>query len=487
MRPALIVSATHSGAGKTTATASIVRALRDSGLSVRPFKLGPDFIDGAYLAEAAGRPAVNLDLWMMGEDGVRSSFERWSADADIAVIEAMGALYDGADGGPDGSAAAMATLLGIPIVVVLDVWGMTRTAGALMLGLREFDPVAPIAGFLLNRVGGDRHREMIEAGLPEEMRRRIVGAIVADEELAVPERHLGLLTVEENAGAAHRREEAQRRAAGGLDLGCLRAVAEKAVRRQPAPDPGRGDPTRAAAAPPAPAASESHAASPAPRARLAVARDAAFCFYYEDNLRLLAEAGFELVPFSPIADPDLPDGTDAVYLGGGYPESFAPELAAGAELAGELRRRGAEGMPIYAECGGLLYLGRSLTDFDGRRHAMSGVLPFDAVMDPAHLSISYVEVRLTRDSPLGPAGTVARGQEFHQSRIVDADDMSSLYELTTSAGERREEGFVQGSVAGSYVHLHLASNPALAANLLRRAVAAGPDGRPSGIHSPDSQ
>jgi cobyrinic acid a,c-diamide synthase len=474
MRPALIVSATHSGAGKTTATASIVRALRDAGLRVQPFKLGPDFIDGAYLAEAAGRPAVNLDLWMMGEDGVRSSFERWSADADVAVIEAMGAIYDGADGGPDGSAVALAALLGVPIVVVLDVWGMTRTAGAVMLGLREFDPTAPIAGFLLNRVGGDRHREMIEAGLSAEMRRRLVGAIVADDGIRVPERHLGLLTVGENPSAARQREEAQRRAAGGLDLGRLRAIAEEAGRR-PAPEVGRGDRARAAA-PPAPTASESRAgAAPKPRARLAIARDAAFCFYYEDNLRLLAEAGFELVPFSPIADPCLPDGADAVYLGGGYPESFAPGLAANAKFADELRRRSAEGMPVYAECGGLLYLGRSLTDFDGRRHPMSGLLPFDAVMDPAHLSISYVEVRLARDSPLGAAGAIARGQEFHQSRVSGADDVGHLYESTTSAGERRREGFVKGSVLGSYVHLHLASNPTLADNLLRSALAARPD------------
>jgi len=472
--PALIVAATHSGAGKTTATATIVGALRDAGLRVQPFKLGPDFIDGAYLAEAAGRPAVNLDLWMMGEEGVRSSFEHWAADADVAVIEAMGALYDGADGGPDGSAAAMATLLGVPVVVVLDVWGMTRTAGALMLGLREFDPAAPIAGFLLNRVGSEAHREMIEAGLPEEMRQRVVGAIAADEGLRVPERHLGLLTVEENPGVARRREEARRRAARGLDVARLRALAERAGRRESPPAVEAAVAAAVEAGRPTPGAAEPRA-SGAPRARLAIARDPAFCFYYEDNLRLLAEAGFELLPFRPTADPSLPAGTDAVYLGGGYPESFAAELGANAALAGELRRRAAAGMPIYAECGGLLYLGRSLTDFDGRRHAMSGVLPFDAAMDPAHLAIAYVEVRLTRDSLLGPAGTIARGQEFHQSRIVAADDLPEPYELTTSGGDRRAEGFVKGNVLGSYVHLHLASNPALAGNLLRSALAVRPN------------
>jgi cobyrinic acid a,c-diamide synthase len=450
--PALIVAATHSGAGKTTATASIIRSLRDSGLRVQPFKLGPDFIDTAYLAEAAERPAVNLDLWMMGENGVRASLEYWSDDADIAVIEAMGALYDGADGGSEGSAAEMAKILGVPIVVVLDAWGMTRTAGALMLGLREFDSSSPIAGFLLNRVGSYRHREMIEAGLAEELRGHIVGAIEADEGLEVPERHLGLVTVEENSAAGRQREEAQRKAARGVDVARLRAIADTASRHRIA------------------APIVARATIPA-RARLAVARDAAFCFYYEDNLRLLAAAGFELLAFRPTVDPRLPEGTDALYLGGGYPESFAAELSTNGALAEELRRRAAEGMPIYAECGGLLYLGRSLTDFDGRRHTMAGVLPFDAAMDPAHLAIAYVAVQLRRDSPLGPVGTTARGQEFHQSRIVAADEVDAPYELTTSVGERRDDGFAKGNVIGSYVHLHLASNPAIAASLLRSAVA----------------
>jgi cobyrinic acid a,c-diamide synthase len=424
-------------------------------LRVQPFKLGPDFIDGGYHAEAAGRPAVNLDLWMMGADGVESSFRRWSDGADVAVIEAMGALYDGEDGGASGSAAEVAKLLDLPVVLVLDVWGMTRTAGAVMLGMRDFDPAVQIAGCILNRVGSDTHREMVETALPDGLRQLVVGAISRDDSLLVPERHLGLLTTAENQSKAKGREAAQLRAADGLDVARLVALAEL---------PGKPE-ARAPAEP---------ASAPVgrPRARLAIARDAAFCFYYEDNLRLLSEAGFDLIPFQPTRDPKLPEDVDAVYLGGGYPESFTADLATNTSLAAELRSRAAEGMPIYAECGGLLYLGRSLTGLDGERNRMSGVLPLDAIMDPAHLAISYVEARTRLDSPLGVAGTVARGQEFHQSRVVGDGPRPDLYELTTSRGEERPGGYLRANVAASYVHLHLASCPELAPSLVASALAA---------------
>lgn len=461
--PALIVAATHSGAGKTTVTASIVRGLRRAGLRVQPFKLGPDFIDTAYLAEAAGRPAVNLDLWMMGAGGIRGSFRHWSEHADIAVIEAMGALHDGEDGGEAGSAAAIAKLLDVPVVLVLDVWGMTRTAGAVLGGMRDFDPEVRISGCVLNRVGGDAHREMIEAALPEHLRALVLGGVPRHRSLEIPERHLGLLTAAENRAAARKREAAQVRAAGELDLARLVALAKAS-----------GGSASTGPADPSPAPDR-------PKARLALARDEAFCFYYEDNLRRLAAAGFELVPFRPVHDAALPEGTDAVYLGGGYPESFAAELAANASLAAELRRRAAAGMPLYAECGGLLYLGRSLTGFDGKRQPMSGVLPIDAVMDPAHLAISYVEARTLTASPLGPAGTTARGQEFHQSRLDGERVEPNLYRLTGNRRVRRA-GFLQRGVVASYVHLHLGSCPTLAPALAATAAARG--GRSGGAAYP---
>ncbi len=448
--PGLIVSATHSGAGKTTVTASIVQGLRGSGLEVQPFKLGPDFIDAAYLTEAAGRPAINLDLWMMGADGVRRSFERCAEGADIAVIEAMGALYDGADGTGEGSAAHLAQLLGLPVLLVLDVAGMTRTAAAILDGLIEFDSKVEIPGVILNRVGSPTHAEMVMRGLPAPLRDLVLGAIPRDVDLEVPERHLGLLTTAENEAARTSREAAQRRASRHLDIERVARVA------RPGSKTGEmAPPARRRQGPPA--------------ARLAVARDQAFCFYYEENLRLLSEAGFELVPFRPTLDRGLPDGVDAVYLGGGYPESFAAELAANRSLATELRKRTAAGMPLYAECGGLLYLARSLTGFDGSRHQMSGVLPLDIAMDREYLAISYVTARTSAPSLLGAAGTTARGQEFHQSRITSAEIEATLYDLTTGDGRSSRNGFIQGNVVAGYVHLHFASAPEIPAEFLAAA------------------
>ncbi|MBO4206206.1 cobyrinate a,c-diamide synthase [Micromonospora echinofusca] len=462
-RPAILVAASHSGAGKTTTVAILLRALRDRGLTVQAFKIGPDFIDTAYHTEATGRPAINLDLWMMGPDAVRRSFHHFSADADISVIESMGALFDGADGTEEGSAAHLAKLLGVPVVVVLDVWGMTRTTGAVLTGMRDFDPELTIAGCILNRTGSDRHARMVLDALRPDLRDLVVGAVSHQAGLAVPERHLGLVTVEENPAPRVDRDDAYRSAGRGLDVDRLLAVAGH--RTTGSADPTTG-PTRDAAT------SGTVGRSAPARARLAVARDAAFCFYYEENLRLLRAAGFELVPFRPTSDPALPDGTDAVYLGGGYPESFAADLAANTALAGELRRRAVAGTPIYAECGGLMYLAASLTGFDGTRHPMTGVLPLDVVMDPAHLAIRYVEVHTRQDSPLGPAGTTLRGQEFHQSRITGDPALPPLFDVTSSDGTTSVAGYAVGNVVASYIHVHLASHPHVARRLLGAALAA---------------
>ncbi len=455
---AILISATHSGAGKTTVTGVVMAALRRRGLSVQPFKIGPDFIDAAHHAEVCDRPSINLDTWLQGEDGARRSFERWSADADIAVIEAMGGLFDGVDGTGRGSPAELAKLLGVPVVVVLDVWGMTRTAAPILRGLRDFDPEVRIAGCVLNRVGSPGHAAMVVDSLPEDVRGLVVGSVAASEDLAIPERHLGIVAVQELGASAAARAAARERAASDLDLD---RIVELAATARQAPPAAPTDPPEAPSSPPR-----------AERLRMAIAQDEAFHFYYEENLDLLRRAGFELVPFRPTADPSLPPDVDIVYLGGGYPESFAAELAANESLAAELRERVAAGLPVYAECGGFIYLGRSLTGFDGETHAMAGVLPLDFTMDREHLSIAYVTATTAADSPLGPAGTTARGQEFHQSRIVTSPTDPAepdLYDLTRSDDRRSRAGLARPNVAASYVHLHLASNPTVATNLASAA------------------
>jgi cobyrinic acid a,c-diamide synthase len=455
---ALLISATHSGAGKTTVTGVVMAALRRRGLSVQPFKIGPDFIDAAYHAEVCDRPSINLDTWLQGEDGVRRSFERWSSDADIAVIEAMGGLFDGVDGTGRGSPAELAKHLGVPVVVVLDVWGMTRTAAPILRGLRDFDPEVRIAGCVLNRVGSPGHAAMVVDSLPDDVRGLVVGSVAANDDLAIPERHLGIVTVQELAASAAARAQARERAGSDLDLDLIIEIA--ATTRQ---------------GPPAAPAEPSDAPSSPPRGerlRMAIAQDEAFHFYYEENLDLLRRAGFDLVPFSPTADPRLSPDVDIVYLGGGYPESFAAELAANKSLAAEMRERVASGLPVYAECGGFIYLGRSLTGFDGETHAMAGVLPLDFTMDREHLSIAYVTATTAADSPLGPAGTTASGQEFHQSRITASPTTPAepdLFDLARSDNRRSLAGLARPNIAASYVHLHLASNPTVATNLARAA------------------
>ena len=449
-----MIVGTHSGAGKTTATGVVLRGLMDRGLRVQSFKLGPDFIDPGYHREITGRPSINLDLWLMGADGVRDSFRRWSADADICVIESMGALFDGTDGSGHGSAAHVAKLLDVPVVMIIDVWGMTRTAAAILSGLRSFDPDLGWAGCILNRSGSPTHTRMIRDGLPAELDTLVLGAIERDPGLEVPERHLGLLTVDENAGTTGLRVDHQRRAAAGIDLDRLLAA------------------TRTSAVDDTPAGPPKHPTPLRPRARLAIARDPAFCFYYEENLQSLENAGFELVDFRPTVDHALPADVDAVHLGGGYPESFATELAANTGLLDELRQRADNGMPIWAECGGLIYLARTLTGFDGVRHRLAGVLPIDVIMDRDHLSIAYAEVETRGDSPLGPSGSRFRGQEFHQSRITEADIEPNLFDGVTSSGDHFVAGYRVDAVVASYLHLHLGGTPMLADSLVRAAVRA---------------
>jgi cobyrinic acid a,c-diamide synthase len=466
-RAAVLIAATHSGAGKTTVTGVVMAALRGRGLSVQPFKVGPDFIDAAHHAEVCGRPSINLDTWLQGDDGARRSFERWSADADIAVIEAMGGLFDGVDGTGRGSPAEMAKLLGVPVVVVLDVWGMTRTTAPILRGLRDFDPAVRVAGCVLNRVGSPGHAAMVVDSLPDDVRVLVVGSVAASEDLAIPERHLGIVTVQELGASASARAEARERAGSDLDLDRLLEIAAETGQGPPA---ASGETTASASPRPTAPARPPSALSPSPpaaeRLRMAIAQDEAFHFYYEENLELLRRAGFELVPLRPTADPSLPPEVDLVYIAGGYPESFAAELAANESLAADLRERAAAGLPVYAECGGFIYLGRSLTGFDGETHAMAGVLPLDFKMDREHLSIAYVTATTVADSPIGPAGTTLRGQEFHQSRIVSPTSTDpALYDLTRTDDRCSRAGLARPTIAASYVHLHLASNPEVATNL----------------------
>src|SRR5579859_2311063 len=355
---AIVVAGTHSGVGKTSVTLGLIGALRRRGLTVQPFKVGPDFIDPLHHQHASGRPARNLDGWMLDPETNLERFARATADADVAVIEGVMGLFDGSEGKSDrGSTAEMAKLLGLPVLLVIDASAMARSAAALIHGFTSFDRHLRVAGVILNNVGGEIHAGMIRDAVAGAV--PMLGALPRAKDLVVPERHLGLhLPYEARTGYV---EQLATLIETHIDLDAL--LSNSVIERLPV-----------AATPPA----------VPPKARLAVARDEAFCFYYTDNLELLEQAGAELVRFSPIDEP-LPENIDGIYLGGGYPELHADKLSDNKPTRDAIREFASAGGPIYAECGGLMYLADTL-DLDGQPHPMCGVLPFSTTM-PAPLAI----------------------------------------------------------------------------------------------------
>lgn len=446
--PRLVIAGTASGVGKTTITLGLIAALAARGRTVAPFKAGPDYIDPSFHARAAGRPCRNLDGWIVPHANLLTLFERATREADLALVEGVMGLFDGRnDGGEAGSTAELARLLRAPLLLVLDVAKQSRSAAAVALGFQRFDPRLELAGFILNRVGSARHGALIRREVEAATGRPVLGVFPRDAEVELPERHLGLVPTQE-VGRAH--EVIGRLAvlaAEHLDLSALTALAEAAP---PLPR------SAARVFPDAPLRPDAPG--------LAVARDEAFSFYYEDSLDLLAACGARLLPFSPLGEAELPSGARGLYLGGGFPELFAAPLAANRALLEQVRRAAAEGLPIYAECGGLIYLARSLTDFDGHAHRLAGLLPCDVAMARHRSALGYVRLRARRDTLLAPAGAELRGHEFHWSHLTAGAEQADAFEIV--APDRRLEGFADGSHLASYVHLHFGASPELAARFV---------------------
>ncbi|TYO98457.1 hydrogenobyrinic acid a,c-diamide synthase (glutamine-hydrolysing) /cobyrinate a,c-diamide synthase [Geothermobacter ehrlichii] len=438
----LIIAAPSSGSGKTTVTLGLLAALKKRGVTVAPFKVGPDYIDPGHHAAACGRVSRNLDGWMCGEAAVRESFARGCAGAGLAVVEGVMGLFDGAAGDTDaGSTAEIARWLDGRILLLVDARSQARSAAALVKGFVDFDPRLRFAGVVFNRVGSSRHRQLLEQalastpGLPP-----LLGCLPRHEEIRLPERHLGLVIAGETG---HDYAPLAELVEKHLDLDRLLAgLSGKAAPYFRPLSSERGDEKK--------------------RARIAVAKDAAFCFCYPENLELLQAAGAELVFFSPLAEA-LPDGIDGLYLPGGYPELHAERLAGNRSLLAALRQRVEAGLPVYAECGGLMLLASAI---DGR--PMAGVLPGVVRMLPKRRALGYRQVRFVADTPLGPAGTLARGHEFHYSELELSAPVERAYHLGRQNGEPLgAEGFRVHNVLASYVHLHFAGNPALAENFVR--------------------
>ncbi len=456
---AFMVAGTHSGCGKTTVSLGIMAALARRGLRVAPFKAGPDFIDPGHHRLVTGRDSHNLDGWMMDRDSNRRIFRRYARNADTAVVEGVMGLYDGFSGREEtGSSAQMAKWLGLPVLLVIDARSMARSAAAIALGFRGFDRELHIGGIILNRVGSAAHgemiREAIETTVPD---LPIMGYLSRQEDLEIPSRHLGLVTAGDLGPDAPHRDKLADWIEDGLDLDSLLRQTGGYELHEDMAGPGR--PVHL---PPRPRGAAGE------RVRIGIAQDEAFCFYYGENLRLLAEAGATLVPFSPLRDSHLPEGLHGMILGGGYPELYGEKLARNRGLLEEIRRFAGNGRPIYAECGGFMFLMHTIRDLAGRRHRMAGIFPLACQMEPRLQALGYREITTGEDCVLGPAGTTVRGHEFHYSN-ADLEDkrLRPIYKVSGRKGAiHTREGFVNGHVLGSYIHLHWGSNPAAAANFV---------------------
>ncbi|MDJ0371871.1 cobyrinate a,c-diamide synthase [Streptomyces sp. H10-C2] len=465
--PRLVIAAPSSGSGKTTVATGLMAAFTEAGLAVSPHKVGPDYIDPGYHALATGRPGRNLDAFMCGPDLVAPLFLHGAAGADLAVVEGVMGLYDGAAGqGELASTAHVAKLLRAPVVLVVDASAQSRSVAALVHGFASWDPEVRVAGVILNKVGSDRHEELLrealdESGVP------VFGALLRADQVGCPSRHLGLVPVAErraDAVAAVAAMAAQVRA--GCDLEGLLALARSAP-------PLTAEPWTPDPVPARPAFEDRGSRGPSPlvpgrggqgetarrrRPVVAVAGGAAFTFSYAEHTELLTAAGAEVVTFDPLRDEQLPDETAGLVIGGGFPEMYAPELSANEPLRKAVAALAGSGAPVAAECAGLLYLARSL---DGK--PMCGVLDAEARMSE-RLTLGYREAVAVSDSVLAETGTRVRGHEFHRTVIEPGAGATPAWGVTRPG--RRVEGFVQGGVHASYLHVHWAAVPSAARRLV---------------------
>jgi cobyrinic acid a,c-diamide synthase len=443
-----IISAPMTGSGKTTVTLGLLAALKNRGIAVQPFKVGPDFIDPALHEIASGVPSHNLDGWMLTRETNEWLFERAAENTQEAIVEGVMGLFDGFDGKSErGSTAEMAKWLGLPVILVIDACAMARSAAALIRGFQSFDPDVKIAGVIFNRVGGEGHYRILNDAVQDAP---ILGWLPVNPSIEIPERHLGLFTAKEELAASRIRE------IGSffekhMDLDRILSVGDVDHRPRRSAKPEDAKRERDSAKP------EEKAAPTAGKKRVALAHDKAFSFYYHANRIALEEAGADIVEFSPLSDREVPEA-DILYVGGGYPELYRDELEANVSMRNSVREFIEAGKRFYAECGGLMYLAKSI---DGAQ--MAGIVPTKIEMTSRLVDFGYCEITTQHKSILGPAGTTARGHQFHYSRSVGQP--GDAYRI--AQGDRRyAEGFLFPNGIASYIHIHFLSNPAIARNML---------------------
>lgn len=447
--PRLVIGAPHGHSGKTTISIGLVGALRQQGHIIQPFKKGPDFIDPSWLSYAAGRPCRNLDCYWMDDCQIRATLRRGSSGADLAVIEGAMGLFDGVDLAGTGSTAQIARFTKSPVILVVDATRATRSVAPLVLGFMNFEAGVTIAGVIFNKVARPRHESMLRAAIKEYCGIPVLGAVPKNAYSVFPERHLGLVPAAEHGAVADA-------VAGNVDV---------ALRHLDLP----GIATVARTAPPLDADDDQDRCLPAPAVRIGVIHDQSFTFYYPENIEALAAAGAELVYINSIKDETLP-AVDGLYIGGGFPEVFGEAIAANRSLRQAIRTAAEEGLPIYAECGGLMYLGRKII-WDGREYDMCGVLPFDVVMEKGPEGHGYTLMRSLTGNPYFTAGKEIKGHEFHHSRLVNIDPgIKFAYKVIRGHGiDGEHDGILYRNTFAAYNHIHAIANPAWAPNFVALA------------------
>ncbi|MEW6426328.1 MAG: cobyrinate a,c-diamide synthase [Bacillota bacterium] len=450
--PRLVIGAPHGRSGKTTVAIGLLASLAgEKGLAVQPFKKGPDFIDPGWLSRVAGRECRNLDSFLMGAEKILASFLTYTAGAGVGVVEGAMGLYDGADLQGSGSTAEIAKILKAPVILVVDCTRLTRSVAAVVMGFLHFDPGVNIAGVILNKVARPRHEEMLRAALETYCGIPVLGAIPKGERLCIPDRHLGLIPVAEDDELAQKIREIGRAASKYLDLDGLLKIAGEAPLL----------------------AGESLSFDPpvaGKKIKIGIFRDRAFTFYYPENLEALVACGAEIVVIDSLRDSFLP-AVDALYLGGGFPEIFAAELEANTGLRNAVRKAVEEGLPVYAECGGLMYLGREL-NWEGRVYKMSGALPFAVVLNERPQGHGYEIIETVGENPFVPVGATIKAHEFHHSRVVNLDHSRVRFAFRVRRGwgiDGQNDGLVYKNVLAAYAHVHALAAPDWARWLVAKA------------------
>ena len=452
--PRILIAGLRGGGGKTIVSLGLAAAWREKGIRVAPFKKGPDYIDAAWLSMAAGRPCRNLDLFLMSKRSVLRSFVTAGGKADVSVIEGNRGLFDGGDARGSYSTAELAKLLKTPVVLVVDCTKSTRTMAAVVLGCQRLDPEVPLAGVILNRVGGRRHESVLREAVEEVCGLPVLGAVKKLPEELFPERHLGLVPPDEHKLLAPAIEQAADVARRYLDLDALGNVARQAAEIELDTDEGPVD-----------------VESKPPVARIGVFRDAAFQFYYPENIEALVREGARVVEFSPLGGGQLPE-VDALYMGGGFPETAAAELARNGPLREALRERIERGLPVYAECGGTVYLGEKLI-YEGTEYPMVGALPAVFAFQQKPQGHGYTSLETVAENPFFPVGDSVRGHEFHYTYMQSSTspDLRFAFKVLRGHGfDGQHDGLCRGNVLACYTHVHALGTETWARSLVEAAV-----------------